>query len=251
MTAAADGAFNEARRLLEREKADVNCQDTWGFTPLHCACLNGSIQLIRYLLHSGATVNVKDSVEWTPLHFAVMSNHVEATSLLLEHGADPMLTNHQGTTALDLAVSLKIKYLLLRWILQHKHRAAKAAAQQVRRLGNNRGPVVAPLNREQTELVALIRHQHAETNALLKRIEHVQLKQETQQATLQDVSQKLVQAESTMIMLRDEFNVLLQSHEAKYVPSSETSKDENSAVLANELLPRKPQDHKRKLEDIH
>lgn len=58
-----------------------------GRTPIHVACLEGQLQVIRYLLEKGASPHVFDNHGQTPLHDAIRSANEEAIFLLREFGA--------------------------------------------------------------------------------------------------------------------------------------------------------------------
>lgn len=71
-----------------------------GRTPLHVACLEGQLQVIRYLLVKGASPHVIDNHGQTPLHDAIHSANEEAILLLREFGA------HLGPTTVDTALKM-------------------------------------------------------------------------------------------------------------------------------------------------
>lgn len=71
-----------------------------GRTPLHVACLEGQLSVIRHLLANGASPHVTDHRGQTPLHGAIRSANVEAISLLREFGA------HLGPTTMDTALEM-------------------------------------------------------------------------------------------------------------------------------------------------
>ncbi|XP_073250199.1 60 kDa lysophospholipase-like isoform X1 [Porites lutea] len=68
-----------------------------GRTPLHVACLEGQLHVIRHLLAKGASPHVIDNHGQTPLHDALRSANEEAVLLLREFGA------HLGPTTMDTA----------------------------------------------------------------------------------------------------------------------------------------------------
>lgn len=71
-----------------------------GRTPIHVACLEGQLQVIRYLLEKGASPHVFDNHGQTPLHDAIRSNNEEAILLLREFGA------HLGPTTVNTALEI-------------------------------------------------------------------------------------------------------------------------------------------------
>eukprot|EP01012_Entosiphon_sulcatum_P063024 TRINITY_DN8992_c0_g1_i1.p2 TRINITY_DN8992_c0_g1~~TRINITY_DN8992_c0_g1_i1.p2 ORF type:complete len:153 (-),score=25.88 TRINITY_DN8992_c0_g1_i1:81-539(-) len=91
--------------LLQRG-VDPNSADGGGCTPLHYACSNGQLHVVKALLdHPGINVNAQDSYGRTPLHWAVSSGHVDVVKMLLERPAvDRALQTNLGKTAGDLAV---------------------------------------------------------------------------------------------------------------------------------------------------
>ena len=71
-----------------------------GRTPLHVACLESQLQVIRYLLVKGASPHVIDNHGQTPLHDAIRSANEEAILLLREFGA------HLGPTTVETALKM-------------------------------------------------------------------------------------------------------------------------------------------------
>ena len=71
-----------------------------GRTPLHVACLEGQLTVIRHLLAKGASPHVVDNHGQTPLHDAIRSVNEEAILLLREFGA------HLGPTTTDTALEM-------------------------------------------------------------------------------------------------------------------------------------------------
>jgi len=56
--------------VLLKAGADMEAKDDRGRTPLHWACLNGRIPIVRLLLEKGAEANVRDTENHAPLDLA-------------------------------------------------------------------------------------------------------------------------------------------------------------------------------------
>jgi len=67
------------------------------------AIIAGDMDRIKFLLSKGADVNKQDSQGWTPLANAARQRKDKVAALLIEHGADPNLAS-DGTTPLIAAV---------------------------------------------------------------------------------------------------------------------------------------------------
>ncbi len=95
----------DAVELLLSHKAEVNCTDQHGGTPLLSAAAMGSKAIAELLLKAGADVNARDKDGNTPLHEAVRNAHLEVAEVLLADKAEPNVRNNAGQTPLDLAKS--------------------------------------------------------------------------------------------------------------------------------------------------
>ena len=81
-----------------------------GFTLLHVACEEGNLPIAEILLQNGADIDAIDVVlKWTPLDIAVWMENTSIAKLLLKNGCKINVRNHEGRTALELA--LKVGYL--------------------------------------------------------------------------------------------------------------------------------------------
>ena len=67
-----------------------------GTTALQVAVVYRKTELAELLLQQGANVNSQNSQGYTPLHSAVGRCDLPSTLVLLEHGADPELENKKG-----------------------------------------------------------------------------------------------------------------------------------------------------------
>jgi ankyrin repeat protein len=97
--------------LLEQSGADAAARDdTLGCAPRSfgiCVSANwGLAFLVRARLAEDPTlVNIMDG-RTSPLHEAARHNRAEVVRLLLDHGANPLLTDGDGKTPLDMATEL-------------------------------------------------------------------------------------------------------------------------------------------------
>jgi ankyrin repeat protein len=137
-----NGQADVVRFLLDKQP-DLSFRAFLGATPLHWAYFGGSRAVIALLEQAGADPEVRDPVlgcnprsfgicvaaNWgfeflvrarlaedsslvnimdgrtSPLHESAGNNHAQIVRLLLDRGANPLLTNGDGQTPLDLAVT--------------------------------------------------------------------------------------------------------------------------------------------------
>jgi ankyrin repeat protein len=67
--------------------SDANIVDNGGYTPLHWACQEGHLNIIKKLVDKGALVNVLDQGGFTPLRLAVGSGNTRVFNFLLKYKA--------------------------------------------------------------------------------------------------------------------------------------------------------------------
>ncbi|KAK1798922.1 hypothetical protein P4O66_007193 [Electrophorus voltai] len=110
----ASGDTEEAKEMLNETWAKnskdetltenlVNSSNADGITALHQACIDGSLEVVAFLLSQGANVNQVDSEGWTPLHVAASCGNLEIAEYLLEQGASLSAVNCDGDVPVDIA----------------------------------------------------------------------------------------------------------------------------------------------------
>ncbi|XP_028263093.1 protein phosphatase 1 regulatory subunit 12C isoform X2 [Parambassis ranga] len=123
LAACASGDTEEAQVMLEEAKESsrrngeeavevINCSNADGITALHQACIDGSMEIITFLLEHGAKVNQVDSEGWTPLHVAASCGHPDIAGFLLQRGASLSAVNCDGDVPVDIALDETTESLL-------------------------------------------------------------------------------------------------------------------------------------------
>ena len=100
----------ESVRVLLDHGANVNAEDSQGWTALHRVFENPGaskdvLVLVQLLLERGADVNALTKDHITPLHLASSILHLESVRVLLDHGANFHAEDSQGWTALHKVFS--------------------------------------------------------------------------------------------------------------------------------------------------
>eukprot|EP01128_Nolandella_sp_AFSM9_P006189 TRINITY_DN3123_c0_g1_i1.p1 TRINITY_DN3123_c0_g1~~TRINITY_DN3123_c0_g1_i1.p1 ORF type:complete len:439 (+),score=106.61 TRINITY_DN3123_c0_g1_i1:27-1319(+) len=94
---AASNDFLDIVDLLIEYKANLDCEDSRGYTPLLMAATEGYTTTCRKLLVGGADVNHRShSDSATPIFHTVNKNRVAVAKLLLDFGANPMNTRDEN-----------------------------------------------------------------------------------------------------------------------------------------------------------
>lgn len=107
LNAVRTGAVDLVERAVELG-VDVNAS-YYGYTPLQCSILAGSLEVAQLLLQRGAEVNAVDEEGRTPLFLAVEKGQIDMFRLLLCSGADldSLNFNYEGKTAVELCPNQK------------------------------------------------------------------------------------------------------------------------------------------------
>jgi ankyrin repeat protein len=102
---AAEQGDEKAVKLLLQQGANVDAQNSKGWTPLIFAGLAGNKNIVHALIEKGADVNRKSTTETgsTALCFAVEGGSLEAVKDLLDHGANVNGKSTNGMTPLGYA----------------------------------------------------------------------------------------------------------------------------------------------------
>ncbi|XP_040043376.2 protein phosphatase 1 regulatory subunit 12C isoform X2 [Gasterosteus aculeatus] len=109
----------ETKTRMGEEVAEIiNCSNADGITALHQSCIDGSMEIVSFLLEQGANVNQVDSEGWTPLHVAASCGYSDIVDFLLREGASVSAVNCDGDVPLDIALDETTESLLQRYTVK-------------------------------------------------------------------------------------------------------------------------------------
>jgi hypothetical protein len=85
---------------------EVNRRDLAGWTPLHEACNQANLEIVKLLCSHSANLNALGYHDNTPLHEAALQENFECCKYLLEVGANKCIRNQFGVLASDFVRKL-------------------------------------------------------------------------------------------------------------------------------------------------
>jgi hypothetical protein len=92
-----------AVRIFLQYGIDINEINDDGFTALHIAAQNATLEIVKILVENGAKVDGHPDSETTPLHLAAERGDADIVQYLLEHRADTTKRNSAGQLPKDVA----------------------------------------------------------------------------------------------------------------------------------------------------
>ena len=100
-----NGHLNIAQYLIREEHCNPSCETKYGYTPLHYACDYGHLNIAQYLIREEhCNPSCKDKYGYTPLHYACTNGHLNiAQYLIREEHCNPSCENNDGYTPLHNA----------------------------------------------------------------------------------------------------------------------------------------------------
>lgn len=97
--------INFIKYFVEEKAIDVNGRDTGGKTPIHVAARDGTLGIVKYLIHHGSDIHAKTNRGQTPLHLAAGEGKLNIVHYLIQNGANIQIKDSEGKTPLHIAVS--------------------------------------------------------------------------------------------------------------------------------------------------
>ncbi|UWW97623.1 MAG: ankyrin repeat domain-containing protein (plasmid) [Candidatus Cardinium sp.] len=89
--------------------ADIDKKDSVGLTPIHWACRDGHLNVVKHILDKSPSLvhNTDNPYKFTPLHWASRRGSKEIVELLIAKGASKTAKSKSGFTPLMLAIANK------------------------------------------------------------------------------------------------------------------------------------------------
>ena len=91
------------KTLIEKDLSLLLLSDAGGNTPLLLSVINGSTQIVDYILSKVVDINAKDNRGFTPLHYSCQYNYENIAKLLIDKGAGINIMENRGLTPIFLA----------------------------------------------------------------------------------------------------------------------------------------------------
>ena len=104
------------KEFLSKEPAIVNEVDQYGFTALHGAVGEHSLEVVQLLISAGANVDAQNDVGIAPLHLAAYDYNAVA---LLEAGASINIKEQNGGTPLHVYAENPERLEVMQVLLKH------------------------------------------------------------------------------------------------------------------------------------
>lgn len=107
-----NGDLDKVKEVLDKDAKLAGAQLNNGRYPLCVAADYGQKEIIDYLIKMKADVNCVDKHGLTPLLSAIYEGHTESVKLLLDKGASKLGKAPDGSAYIDCAENEEIKALL-------------------------------------------------------------------------------------------------------------------------------------------
>ena len=86
--ASSSGLLSIVQYLIEKRNVDKDIKAKVGETPLHFACCENRLEIVKYLISKGANIEAKKQYGETPLYWACFNGHLPIAEYLLSKGAN-------------------------------------------------------------------------------------------------------------------------------------------------------------------
>ncbi|KAH7643144.1 ankyrin repeat domain-containing protein 49 [Dermatophagoides farinae] len=101
--AAEKGSIELMKQFQRMDPELINSHDSEGYTPLHRACYQNQIDMVKWLIMNGANVCARTNDGWQPIHSTAHWGHTKILRILLAYGANINSRTNGGNTPFHLA----------------------------------------------------------------------------------------------------------------------------------------------------
>lgn len=108
----ASAGWDRCAEMVLEKKADINCKDSKGRSPLHYAVLKNHRTMVQLLIRKKADLNIQDKTGITPLMAASRLGYIQIVKDLLGAGADVSIADSKKRRAVHYTNVESIKNLL-------------------------------------------------------------------------------------------------------------------------------------------
>ena len=110
--------LERVKKCIERYPHSIGARDSDGYMPIHRACHNDSVELVKFLVDHGADVEAKTDEGWRPIHCAAYWGNINVVNFLIKYGANINALTHGNNTCLHFAVQ-RYERKLLEMLIYH------------------------------------------------------------------------------------------------------------------------------------
>ena len=110
--------LERVKKCIDRYPHSIDARDSDGYMPIHRACHNDNVELVRFLVDQGADVEAKTNEGWRPIHCAAYWGNINVVNFLIKYGANLNALTYGNNTCLHFAVQ-RYERKLLELLIYH------------------------------------------------------------------------------------------------------------------------------------
>lgn len=110
--------IERVRKCIEKYPHSIDARDSDGYMPIHRACHNDNVDLVKLLIDNGADVESKTNEGWRALHCASYWGNIDVVNFLIKYGANINALTYGNNSCLHFAVQ-RCERKLLELLIYH------------------------------------------------------------------------------------------------------------------------------------